>query len=224
MARPMERRLASVAALGIALGLPASSALWLHLGGHAEGNAGLATTAEVDAEQLRRARLMEDLMAGKVEGGGFTLIDQAGATRTLSEFHGRLVVLYFGYTTCPGVCSADLWQIGEMVRGLGADGANVQPLFITIDPERDTPPHLRTYLADFDPHSIGLTGTNEEIGRVADRYRAYFAKVPVVGSEQYMMDHSAYIYLLNRDGAFLGALPSGTKADRLAESVGAYLR
>jgi cytochrome oxidase Cu insertion factor (SCO1/SenC/PrrC family) len=167
---------------------------------------------------------MEDVMAGKVGGGGFTLVDQTGTTRTLSEFRGQLVVLYFGYTTCPGVCSADLWQIGQMVRGLGADGAKVQPLFVTIDPDRDTPARLKAYLADFDPRIVGLTGTSSEIGRVADRYRAYFAKVPVEGSAQYMMDHSAYIYLLDRDGSFLGALPSGTKADRLTQALGAYLQ
>jgi cytochrome oxidase Cu insertion factor (SCO1/SenC/PrrC family) len=224
MLGPTARRVASVAALGIVLGLPATWAFWSRLSPSVREGSGLPASGEVDAEQLRRARLMEELMAGKVEGGGFTLVDQNRATRGLTDFRGRLVVLYFGYTSCPGVCSADLWQIGEMVRGLGADGAKVQPLFITIDPERDTPERLRAYLADFDPLIVGLTGTINEIRRVADHYSAYFAKVPLEGSAQYMMDHSAYIYLLNRDGAFVGALPSGTKADRLAEALGAYLQ
>ena len=139
------------------------------------------------ASQRSAPPARDEALWTELQGGGFTLVDQTGTTRTLSEFRGRLVVLYLGYTTCPGVCSPDLWQIGQVVGGLGVDGAKVQPLFITIDPERDTPQQLRAYLAAFDPRIVGLTGTNDEIGRVADRYRAYFAKVPVEGSAQQHM-------------------------------------
>jgi protein SCO1/2 len=219
-----RRRSSRVVVLGFALAGAMSWALWPQFGPQREGAEGSVLTTEVDAEQLRRAHLMDELMAGKVEGGGFALVDQTGATRTLSEFHGQLVVMYFGYTSCPGICPSDLSQIGAIVRALGGDGARVQPLFITIDPERDTPSRLSAYLANFDPSIIGLTGGLEEITRVADRYNAYFAKVPVEASEHYMMDHSAYIYLLDRNGAFLGAFPSGTKVDRLAQAVGTYLQ
>jgi len=222
--RPTLRRWSRVAVLGFVLAGAISWALWSQFGPQRGGVQGSPSANEVDAEQLRRAHLMDELMAGKVKGGGFALVDQAGETRTLSEFRGRLVVMYFGYTSCPGICDTDLSQIGAVVRDLGSDGARVQPLFITIDPERDTPSRLSAYLADFDPSIIGLTGTLEQVNRVADQYNAYFAKVPVEGSEHYMMDHSAYIYLLDRNGGFLGAFPSGTKVDRLAQVVDTYLQ
>jgi len=179
-----------------------------------------AAAFEIDAEQLRRARQMEELMSAKAPiGGGFTLIDQTGTSRSLSDFRGQLVLLYFGYTHCADVCPGDLRQIGDAVRALDATGEVVQPLFVTVDPERDTPEVLRRYVPYFHPRLIGLTGGVETIRNVVERYKAYFAKVPLRNSSGYVVEHSANIYLIGRDGAFLGSLPPGTRAGRLAEAI-----
>jgi protein SCO1/2 len=170
----------------------------------------------LDAGKLARARQMEDLMAGRGPiGGPFVLTDHTGARRTLSDFRGKVVLLYFGYTHCPDVCPTDLGQIAALLRSLGARASEVQALYITVDPERDTATHLAGYLSAFDPRIVGLTGTEEEIRSVAERYKAYFAKVPT--ARGYLMEHSANFYILDREGKFAGSLPPSTKADRLAD-------
>jgi len=210
-------RLAWVAALAVLAG--AAFAMWHHDGPKRQADPSTVALV-VDAEQLRRAQQMEALMSAKAPiGGGFALVDYAGVRRTVSDFQGKVVVLYFGYTSCPDVCPADLFQISELVRALGASGEQVQPVFITMDPERDTPERLRTYLSHFHPRFLGLTGSIDEIRGVADMYKGYFAKVPLQNSSNYMMDHSANIYLIDREGRFVGAFPPATKASRLVEVV-----
>ena len=217
--RPAERVVRS-AALAEFLAVAAVLVMIWHYGVSMSQAHPATVAAEKDPEQLQRAQQMEELMTAKVAiGGPFTLDDQTGARRSLADFRGKLVLLYFGYTYCPDVCPTDLYQIGESVRALGADGEQVQPVFITVDPERDTPRHLRLYLPHFHPRFVGLTGSVNEIREVAKRYKAYFAKVPLKNSSNYMLDHSANIYLIDRQGAFLGSFPPGTKADRLVEVV-----
>ena len=168
----------------------------------------------MDAEKLRRARMMEDLMLGRGEiGGPFTLTDHTGARRSLADFRGKVVLLYFGYAYCPDVCPTDLAQIAALLRSLGPN-APVQALYVTVDPERDTPGHLAVYVGAFDPRIVGLTGSVEEVRAVAQRYKAYFAK-----ARDGLMEHSANFYILDREGRFAGSLPPGTKADRLADVV-----
>ena len=168
----------------------------------------------VDAEKLRRARMMEDLMLGRGEiGGPFTLTDHTGARRSLADFRGKVVLLYFGYTYCPDVCPTDLAQIAALLRSLGPK-APVEAVYVTVDPERDTPGHLAAYLGAFDPRIVGLTGSVEEVRAVAERYKAYFAKAPAG-----LMEHSANFYVLDRGGRFAGSLPPGTKSERLADVV-----
>jgi protein SCO1 len=175
--------------------------------------------------KAKRTQLVDDAMRAKTSiGRGFALVDHTGVRRSLADFRGKLVVLYFGYTYCPDVCPTDLFYIAEMMRGFGAMGDQIQPVFITIDPERDTPEHLRRYIPYFHPRFVGLTGNVDEIRGVADRYKVYFAKVPVSGSPNYMMDCSADTLLLDREGKVLRAFPSGTKADRLTEGIRAQLR
>jgi cytochrome oxidase Cu insertion factor (SCO1/SenC/PrrC family) len=171
-----------------------------------------------DAEKLRRARMMEDLMAGRGEiGGSFTLTDHNGERRSLSDYRGKVVLLYFGYTYCPDVCPTDLAQIALLLRSLGARAVEVQALYVTVDPERDTARQLAGYVTAFDARIVGLTGSVEDVRAVADRYRAYFAKVP--SGQHYLMEHSANIYVIDREGRFAGSLPPGTKAERLADVV-----
>lgn len=177
-----------------------------------------APHSEIDPEKLRRARMMEDLMAARgAIGGPFELTDHHGARRSLKDFRGKVVLLYFGYTHCPDVCPTDLMEVAGLLRLLGDRAREVQALYVTVDPERDTAAHLAGYVTAFDPRILGLTGSVAEIRAMAESYKAYFAKVPA--SLGYLMEHSANFYVLDRDGKFAGSLPPGTKADRLADVV-----
>ena len=162
------------------------------------------------------ARLMNELMSGKYPvGGPFTLSDPAGRRVALADFRGKLVLLYFGYATCPDVCPTDLATIGVALRELGADADAVQPIFITLDPQRDTPAILREYAKVFDPRFVALTGTADEVRRVATDYKVFFEKVPLAGTKTYAIDHTAYTFLLDREGRFVILFPPGTEADRM---------
>ena len=155
-------------------------------------------------------------------GGPFTLTDTEGRRRSLQEFRGRIVLLYFGYTFCPDVCPTDLIEIAELVNLLGPRAAHIQVLYVTFDPERDTPEHLRSYLRDFDPRFIGLTGTPDEIARVAELWRIYYEKVPMEDGH-YLIDHSAYTFVIDREGRYSGLFPPGTSAERMIEVVSPLL-
>ena len=186
-----------------------------------------ATAAPLAAQNPdpgRAARLMNDLMWGRGHvGGPFNLIDQNGKKRTDTEFHGKLLIVYFGYTTCPDVCPADLMQIGLAIDKLGAPGNEVQPIFISVDPERDTPDVLAKYVPVFHQRLIGLTGTPQQIRSVADAYKAYYAKYVPEGGGVYLIDHTGFTYLMGRSGEYLGFFPPGTSADRMAEIVRQHL-
>ena len=132
-------------------------------------------------------------------GGPFVLTDQDGHARSDSDFHGRFVLLYFGYSYCPDVCPTTLQNMSDAIARLGPKAARVVPLFITIDPERDTPAVLKKYMSAFGPRFVGLTGSLADIAKVAQTYRVYIAKRPMPGGG-YSMDHSGEIYLLGPDG------------------------
>jgi cytochrome oxidase Cu insertion factor (SCO1/SenC/PrrC family) len=166
------------------------------------------------------ARLMDDLMWGRGHvGGPFTLIDHAGKTRTDADFRGKFLLVYFGYTYCPDICPNDLAQISQAIDRLGAAGEDVQPLFISVDPERDTPSVLAQYVAMFHPRLIGLTGTPEQVRAVADSYKAYYAKYLPRDGSVYLIDHTGLTYLMGRSGEFLGFFPPGTSSDRMVEII-----
>jgi cytochrome oxidase Cu insertion factor (SCO1/SenC/PrrC family) len=174
-------------------------------------------------QQPSAAEMMDDLMFGRGEvGGPFTLLDQDGKTRSDSEFRGRLMLVYFGYTFCPDVCPTDLMAITQALDALGPDAAGVQPIFITIDPERDTKA-MREYMSAFHKSFIGLTGAPEDIRKVANSYKAYYAKVDDSGTGEYSIDHAGVIYLVGRDGRYLGFMPPQTAPARLAEVLRKYL-
>ena len=172
------------------------------------------------AESPRRAdaaQLMNDLMAGKVPvGGPFTLTDQRGKRVSLADFRGRIVVLYFGYTYCPDVCPTDLHAVAGMLDLLGADAARVQPVFITLDPERDTRKVLGLYVESFNPRFIALSGSVREIREVATRYKVFFEKVRPPGAKYYMIDHTAFTYVIDARGNYAGFFPPGTGGERMA--------
>jgi cytochrome oxidase Cu insertion factor (SCO1/SenC/PrrC family) len=145
-------------------------------GGFLPAGAGFSARAQ-KSEETSAARLMDDLMwnHGPI-GGPFALIDHTGQPRTDKDFRGKLLLIYFGYSYCPDVCPTDLQQIGLAVDRLGADGEAVQPLFITLDPERDTAAHLADYVPLFHPRLIGVTGSAEEIRRAALAYKVLPAR------------------------------------------------
>ena len=159
---------------------------------------------------------MNELMSGKTPvGAPFALRDATGSRRRLEDFHGRLVLLYFGYTHCPDVCPTDLVAIASALNALGAQAAQIQPLFVTLDPVRDTPALLGEYAAAFHPSFIALRGTESETRRVATSYKVFYEKVPD-GNGGYAIDHAAFTFLLDREGQYVGFFPPGTRPERMA--------
>jgi protein SCO1/2 len=132
------------------------------------------------------------------------------------------MLVYFGFTYCPDVCPTDLQNISLAIEQLGAAGEKVQPLFITVDPERDTAEHLKDYVPMFHPRLIGLTGDAAAIHAAAAAYRAYYAKVPLKGDD-YTVDHSSFIYLMGVDGKYLGFFPPGAPPERIVETLRHYV-
>lgn len=184
---------------------------------------GLMLTPALAADTPARspAEIMDILMWNREPvGGPFELTDQAGHIRTERDFRGKLMLVYFGFTYCPDICPTDLQAIGQTLDKLGNDAGSVQPLFITVDPERDTAQHLAEYVPLFHPRLIGLTGKPEAIRKAADEYKVYYAKIPLgKDASDYTVDHTAFIYLMDRDGNYLGFFPPGTSADRMVEII-----
>jgi cytochrome oxidase Cu insertion factor (SCO1/SenC/PrrC family) len=178
----------------------------------------------VATERQSAAQMMDDLMYGRGSiGGPFTLTDQNGKRRSDAEFRGKLMIVYFGYTWCPDVCPADLMTVTQALDNLGVAAEGVQPIFITIDPERDANV-LADYVSAFHHSLIGLTGSADEIQKVADAYKAFYVKVPDERSGGYSIDHSGVIYLMGRNGEYLGFMPPQTDPDRLTEILRKNLR
>ncbi|GEL43312.1 electron transporter SenC [Methylorubrum extorquens] len=178
----------------------------------------LAALAPASGETPPRrsaAELMDVLMWNREPvGGPFALIDQAGRPRTEADFRGRLLLVTFGFTACPDVCPTDLMEIGRALTLLGADGDAVQPLFITLDPEHDTAALLAEYLPNFHPRLVGLTGSEAAVRRAADAYKVFYESSPRPGGGR-AVEHSAFTYLMDRSGAYLGFFPPGTSAERM---------
>jgi cytochrome oxidase Cu insertion factor (SCO1/SenC/PrrC family) len=171
------------------------------------------------------AQLMDAVMWNREPiGGPFSLIDHTGRRRSDADFRGKLLLVYFGFTYCPDVCPTDLQAITLALDALGSAADEVQPLFITVDPERDTREHLAEYMSLFHPRLLGLTGTPEEIRSAASAYRVYYAKVPGPDEADYTVDHSALTYMLDREGNYVGFFPPGTTADRIAAGIRMHLR
>jgi protein SCO1 len=152
-------------------------------------------------------------------GGPFKLIDQDGKPITDQDFKGRPLLVFFGYTHCPDICPTTLFEMSEVLRVLGKDADQVNALFITVDPERDTPAMMKDYLSSFDPHMRGATGDQKAIDAVEKAYRVYAKKVPTKDGD-YSMDHTALVYLMDKQGRFVAPF----KLDRKPEAAAADLR
>ncbi len=135
-------------------------------------------------------------------GGPFHLTDQAGQTVTEKSLQGRPTLIFFGFTHCPDVCPTSLFEISEVLKAMGGDADRVNAYFISVDPERDTNAAMKDYLSSFDPHLKGLTGDPEAIAKALSGFRVYARKVPLKDGD-YTMDHTALVYLMDRDGHFV---------------------
>jgi protein SCO1/2 len=155
-------------------------------------------------------------------GGPFRLTDQNGATVSDQDFKGRPFLVFFGFTHCPEVCPTTLFEISQIFGKLGREADRVRGAFITVDPERDTPAELKEYMSSFDPHLSGLTGDPEAVTAVAKAYRVYFKKVPLDGGE-YTMDHTAIVYLMDKQGRFVSPFSLKRTTDEAAAELRRYL-
>ncbi|MGH6928472.1 MAG: SCO family protein [Dongiaceae bacterium] len=156
-------------------------------------------------------------------GGSFALTDQFGKPRTDADFRGQYMLVFFGFTNCPDICPIELQTMSDALDLLGADAAKVTPVFITVDPARDTPEALRDYVASFHPRLVALTGSTDAIGAVAKGYRVFYAKATGTSAPSdpaaYIMDHTAIVYLMGTDGRYLNHFSPGTKAEAMAQGV-----
>ena len=151
------------------------------------------------------------------------LPDVNGQPRTLGDFKGKVTVVFFGYTQCPDVCPTTMTELAQVKKSLGADGDKLQAVFITIDPERDTPEILKSYMASFDPSFVALRGTLEQTQATAKEFKVYFAKVPGRTDGSYTMDHSAGAFILDTKGNVRLFERYGAGAEGLTADVKALL-
>jgi protein SCO1/2 len=166
------------------------------------------------------AELMDVVMWGREPiGGPFALVDHTGAPRTDRDFRGKLLLIYFGFTYCADACPIDLHSIAGALDRLGPLAERVQPLFITVEPEKDTPDQLKSYVAQFHPRLIGLTGDPREVRKVLRAYKVYAAKTAPAQRDDPDIDHSSVVYLVDAAGKYVGYFPPGTPADRMVEVV-----
>jgi protein SCO1 len=153
-------------------------------------------------------------------GGPFTLTSPDGTTVTEQTYRGKWLLVYFGFTSCPDSCPTALLEIAAALEKLGPDADKLQPLFITVDPLRDTPAVMGNYTQSFDPRIVGLTGTPQQIAAIAQEYGVYYApRRSGPGAEDYVMDHGTYLYLMDPEGRFVRGFDSDTPGDRIAEAV-----
>lgn len=155
-------------------------------------------------------------------GGPFRLTDQNGQTVTEANLAGKPSLIFFGFTHCPDVCPTSLFEMSELLLALGPNADKVNAVFVSVDPERDTPAVMKDYLSSFDPHLRGLTGDPQAVAKVISAYRVYAKKVPLKDGD-YTMDHTALIYLMDRNGRFVAPFNIKRKPDEAAADLKRYL-
>ena len=185
--------------------------------------AGLVIIASVGAVEFRAlfgGKEASSPATSSAAGGPFSLIDGSGATVTDQTYRGKWELVFFGYTYCPDLCPTTLNTISDALTALGPLAAKVQPLFITIDPKRDTQAVMRDYVKNFDPRIVGLTGSPEAIAAVAKEYKIYYAVHRTGdGPDDYLMDHSGFVYLMDPAGRFVRVLSGETAARAMADKL-----
>ncbi len=161
----------------------------------------------------------EAAVAGVQVGGPFTLTDQNGNMVTETSYGGRYRLVYFGFTMCPVICPAGLQKMAKALEALGPNADAIQPIFITVDPERDTPDAMRQYVQQFHPRLVGLTGTKADIESVEKSYRVFSSKVEDENLSDYTMDHSAFTYLMSPDNELLALYRDSDSAEVMAADI-----
>jgi protein SCO1 len=165
---------------------------------------------------------LRNVAAPAAIGGPFQLTDQAGQTVTEKNLQGRPTLIFFGFTHCPDVCPTSLFEISEVLRAMGKDADRVNAYFISVDPDRDTSVAMKEYLSSFDPHLKGLIGNPDQVAKVISAYRVYAKKVPLRDGD-YTMDHTALIYLMDRDGQFVSPFSLKRTPEEAASDLKHYL-
>jgi len=155
-------------------------------------------------------------------GGPFSLVDQDGHTVTDQDLRGHPFLVFFGFTRCPDICPTTLFEVSEVLGKLGPDAERVGALFVTIDPERDTPAQMKDYLSSFNPRLVGLTGDPTAVYAMAKAYRVYVKKVPLDHGD-YTMDHTALVYLMDKDGRFVAPFNLKRSPEDAAADLRRYL-
>lgn len=154
----------------------------------------------------------------------FELTDHRGMMQTEADFAGRWMLVFFGFANCPDVCPTTLAEVAAVMDGLGSNAAQVQPLFISIDPERDTPEQLAGFVPAFDANIIGLTGTADQIKRTSETFRVYYEKIEEAASPNgYTMGHSSQLFLFDPQGGYVGAWTYGTSAEEILSDLKARM-
>jgi protein SCO1/2 len=171
------------------------------------------------APRLRPYVYHGEVQQSLVKAPDFTLTGADGKTLSLSDFRGKLVVLYFGYTFCPDVCPTTMAALAQAMRELGAKADDVQVIMVTVDPERDTPDKLNAYVSAFDPRFIGLSGTPDQIAGVAKAFGVYYEKHAGSSADTYLIDHTATTTVIDKEGRIRLIWPYGTAAEELAADI-----
>ena len=159
------------------------------------------------------------LPPGSQVGGPFRLVDHTGREVSEADYRGKVALIFFGFTFCPDVCPTELSNMAAAMDQLGPQADRVVPIFVTVDPERDTVPRMADYVALFHPRIVGLTGSPEQVAAAARAFRVYYAKATPPGATEYVMDHSAFTYVLGPDGAVRTLLRPGASPGDIVEAV-----
>ncbi len=157
-------------------------------------------------------------------GGPFTMVDQDGRTVTEDDFKGQVTVLYFGFTFCPDVCPTQLLALSSALDRLGKKADSIVPVFVSVDPERDTPRVLKDYVSNFHPSMVGLTGSPEQVAAMADAFYVTYYKVKNADTAaEYLMDHTSIVYVMGRDGKYLTHFTHSTTPEEMADTLKQFL-
>ncbi len=181
------------------------------------GGIGFYQIQNETARVVEKAGVATPMAGGAQVGGGFSLLDHNSKAVTEADFAGKYKLIFFGFTFCPAVCPTELQKMARVLDQLKE--ANIQPLFVSVDPERDTADVMKGYVAQFHPAIVGLTGSRAQVDKMLEGYKVYASKVENDMMDGYMMDHSAFMYLMGPDDALITLYPAQDTAEQIAEDI-----
>jgi protein SCO1/2 len=184
---------------------------------------GLAIASLIAVYQIKTDRRIGQGVVAEDFGGPFTLQNQDGETVTQEDFEGEYRLIYFGFTYCPAICPTELQKISAALKQLGEKGENILPVFISVDPERDTIQVMKNYVEMFHPRLVGLTGTVQQVEQAKKSYKIYSAKVKDDTMTEYTVDHSSFIYFMNPEGDLLRIFKTEDTAEDMVNVIRQYM-